>query len=245
MDALNAYRFLAGLPDNVVLDSEYTRYCQAGALVNYVNDQLSHYPSQPSDMSQELYQTGAAGCSHSNIAWSSRSGVNLISMTNLWMGDSDTYNIQALGHRRWLLNPKMGKTGFGSVCGSNGTYSQVYAIDFSGSSSVDTVVWPAQQMPTSYFSASLAWNISSDTGFSDDVSIKLIRERNGASTVWNFSAQSADGVFYRNDDGYGQRHCLIFRPDNIDSYDAGDVFSVTVTENGSVTKRYPVCFFSL
>lgn len=59
-----------------------------------------------------------------------------------WMEDGDDYNIDRVGHRRWLINPKMKYTGFGAVSGNRGTYSAVYAFDTKNSKAAEYgVAW--------------------------------------------------------------------------------------------------------
>lgn len=100
LNTLNLVRYIAGLDSNVVLNESYNEKCQAGMLLNYLNDTLSHNPSQPSGVSDELYKLGYSGASSSNIAWTSWSSSTLnYSIIDLWLADEDSYNIDRLGHR--------------------------------------------------------------------------------------------------------------------------------------------------
>lgn len=56
LKTLNAIRYIAGINDNVKLDDNYTKKAQAAALINCVNNSMSHYPAKPSGMSQSFYQ---------------------------------------------------------------------------------------------------------------------------------------------------------------------------------------------
>ena len=247
LDVLNGVRYIAGVPYQVTLDSTYISQVQAGALVNYVNNQLSHTPAKPSDMSDTLYNLGYEGTSSSNIAWSSVSdGVALgESIVYGWMADEDSSNIDRVGHRRWCLNPSMQRTGFGSVWGTNGCYSAMYSFNRTGSSSITTVPWPAQNMPTEYFASDYPWSISRSTAFAAGTTVKLTRL--GDNKVWNFSTagETADGYFNINNAGYGMYGCVIFRPSGVENYSAGDVYQVEVTENGQKVIDYTVTFFDL
>lgn len=243
LNALNAIRYIAGIPDDVILDEEYGEKVQAGALINYVNGKMSHTPEQPADMSKELYDLGYSGTSSSNIAWASWDSASLeFTLVHSWMADDNASNIDRVGHRRWVLNPAMGKTGFGAVKGDKGTYSGMYSFDRSRSAAQYGVCWPAQTMPLEFFEDDYPWSISMGTNVdASSASVTLTRKRDGQE--WNFSSSQSDGVFYVNNEYYGQIGCIIFRPDEI-SYRDGDVFEVEIM-GLSQPVSYEVEFFAL
>ena len=232
---LNNIRYIAGLNCDVALDDGFNEECQAGALINKINGSISHYPQQPSDMSDEMYQLAYKGCNESNIAW----GYSTLNKCIVfgWMSDDDDGNISRVGHRAWCLNPTMGKTGFGVV----DNYYNMHSFDGSHTSSVKNISWPAQNMPVEYFEKNMPWSIftgSSETA--SDVKVTLTRQSDGR--VWNFSQDSADGYF--NCTNYIQNGTIVFRPGDITGYNDGDVFTVSVT--GVKTPfSYTVSFFSL
>ena len=238
LETLNFMRYIAGIPYNVQLDSEYINMAQAGCLVNAVNGSMSHYPDKPYDMQDDLFQLGYNGANKSNLSWGYNSLVDAI--LNGWMNDGDSSNIDRIGHRRWILNPSMKKTGFGCV----GSFCALYATDspFDETNQYG-IAWPAQTMPTELFTTSYPWNIS--MGYEVDygsVNVKLTNETTGYT--WNFSSQYADGDFYVDNQGYGQKGCIIFRPNAIDEYRSGDRFLVEIT--GLKEKvSYEVRFFDL
>lgn len=243
LTALNAIRYIAGIPDDVALDETYEAKVQAGALINYVNGKMSHTPAQPSDMPKELYDLGYSGTSSSNIAWASWNSVSFeYTLVHSWMADDDAGNIDRVGHRRWILNPGMGKTGFGAVNGSKGTYSGMYSFDRSGKGSASGVCWPAQVMPLEFFDDEYPWSISMG-GDVDESKVQLTLTRKSDGKTWNFSSSQADGAFYVNNELYGQKGCIIFRPDEI-SYRDGDVFEVEIS-GLSQPVSYEVEFFAL
>ncbi len=243
---VNQVRYIAGLPYDVMLNDEYNKMCQAAALVNYVNGELSHTPSKPSDMESNLYNLGYTGASESNMAWASRKTCPLNeTIVDSWMADDDSSNIPRVGHRRWVLNPSMGKIGFGAVNGSKGIYSAMYAIDSSGSGNSFGVAWPAQNMPIDYFNNAYPWSVSTgETVEASKIKVKLTRKDDGKT--WNFSQSSADGDFYIDNGNYGQTGCIIFRPDSsdIDSYKDGDTYLVEITQNDIPYINYQVNFFN-
>ena len=245
LNMLKQIRYIAGISDDVTISKEYAKLAQAAALVNYANNQLSHLPSQPSKMDKNLYELGAQGAGSSNIAWASWSGCSLNeTILKSWMEDGDDYNIDRVGHRRWLLNPTMAATGFGAVDGKNGTYSAVYAFDRSGEASEYGVAWPAQNMPTEYFGAQFPWSISTNQ-YEDYTKVCVTLTNVKSGKKWKFSAQKSNGSFYVNNDGYGQAGCIIFRPNGIEKYSSGDSYKVKITGLQSGKISYTVNFFKL
>lgn len=238
---LNAVRYIAGIENDVTINDEYSRQCQAGMLINYVNNSLSHFPDEPKGMTSELYELGYKGTSSSNIAWASWSKRDLPStIINGWMNDGDTYNFDRLGHRRWILNPYMKKTGFGSVWGDNGTYSAVYAFDNSRSRTpYYGIAWPAQNMPLSFFGEDYPWSVSIGRRMDEDIRVTLTRKKDGKT--WNFQKGSKD--FNIDNAGYGQVGCIIFRPDKVGGYKDGDEYNVKIT-GSDLDIEYGVTFFS-
>lgn len=236
---LNQYRYIAGLDADVTIDTAYSEKAQAAAFinaVNAVNDRLSHSPTQPEGMNDTLYALCKAGAGSTNLG----AGYgNLPYAVDGWMKDS---GIDTLGHRRWILNPGMGKTGFGLVtnpASTYKTYTAMYAFDKSRNTSYMNVAWPAQLTPLSYFDASAAWSVS--TGKSETLSaitVKVTRQKD--NKVWTFT--SANGLSVNND-GYGQKGCVMFTPGDIGSLADGDIFIVSITGLTDGNLTYKVEFF--
>jgi hypothetical protein len=235
IDAINLRRYIAGLPDDVVLSAEYVDWNQHGAVLLTAVNQLTHSPSKPPDMSDEFYQKAQKGASSSNIATA-----NLPSETiSMYMHDSDPGNIERVGHRRWILHPPMKKTGFG--VGAN-RYGLMYAFDRSrGEVDYEYVAWPSPGVfPIELATNNLAWNISVNAqkyGNPDMNKIKVTLKHINSGKSWTFS-NSMSGSTERNSAyfnidlaGYGINNSIIFRPeiDNFAGYKEGDVFHVVVS----------------
>lgn len=254
LNIFNHVRYIAGLSE-VTLNDTYNKTAQTSAVVVAADTTsvISHFPAQPSDMPNDFYQLGADGAKSSNIGWGSWEGYTLNDcIVNGWMDDGDEYNIDRLGHRRWVLNPSMSATGFGVTYKSNapniGTYLVMYAFDRNNTTANERgVSWPAQTMPVEYFGKNFPWSISFGVPISDDTTVKLTNTKSGK--VWNFSKNSADGDFYISNDSYGQRGCVIFRPSEKLSYESGDSYRVEISNLGTSTLKndvtYNVDFFSL
>lgn len=235
LNALNICRYIAGL-DEVSLDDEYIEIAQAGALLCAANNRLAHEQTKPSDMSESLYSLGSTGCGSSNLGLGHSSLPDAV--FNGWMDDSDSSNYDRVGHRRWCLNPRMKKTGFGHV----DSYTAMYAFDqdWSLSETEYTVVWPATTMPSFLFPIGSVWSVSKDREFTDNAKVTLTRKSDNKK--WNFSKNSSDGIFYINNQGYGQTACIIFRPDSeINTY-SDEIFNVNVEDSGYLL-NYDVEFY--
>ncbi len=257
LDRFNNYRRLAGM-GSVTLDSEYTKYAQGAAVVNAANNVMTHYPTKPNDMPDTFFQVCEYGDCHCNIAdyWGYHPAIGpLCFSVDLWMDDSDQYNIAQLGHRRWMLNPTMGKTGFGCATSTEGwLHTAVFAFDNSvRASDYDFISWPPSGYmvnDTSFFTTSCAWSVSLnpnkyDTSKMRNVSVEL---KNSRGEKWNFSNSAADGFFNIDLQGFGSnRNAVIFRPTAINNYEG--VYTVTVKglkdyEDKDKTLVFEVEFFS-
>lgn len=265
---LTMLRRLAGLPA-VELDAELSQQAQYGAVLLAASE-FSHTPAQPADMSNDFYQKGYASTSTSNIHYSGTGGSTistgsyvLAKSTDGFMDDSDMYNIDRVGHRRWQLNPTMKKVGFGLTVGKSGSWTNQYVaeqvMDTSGPAvDYDFISWPASgNFPNdlSGFSKDTAWSVTLNpkkyaTPSAGAVSVKLTRLADGK--VWTFSGSesytAADSGKYFNvsTTGMGVDNCIIFRPDGITQYEGTYVVEVNGLTNSArqpATLKYGVIFF--
>lgn len=247
---LNQIRYVAGVSANVIADDRYIQLTQAAAVVNAANNGLSHSPSKPAGMDNTLYELGRKGAGESNIAFAPTTYTLNAMLLKLWVGDSDSNNISVLGHRRWCLNPTMGKTGFGVAPKGTYNFSAMYSFDRSGTNTVKRVAWPAQNMPVDYFASGDAWSVSIGENVAD---AKVTLTDTKTNKVWSFSKSKSDGFFNIENNGYGQIGCIIFRPGNSGyTYKAGDKFDVTIeyvtgydatNDDNRYTLKYTVEFF--
>ena len=262
---LNLMRYLAGV-DPVTLDSDYEEKAQASAYVNYLNNEMSHFPKQPSGASDDLYNLAKDGSSNANISYNIFASEKEMNESNLsedvdsWLSDTDSVNISEVGHRRWCLNPKMGKTGFGRAGGYGDTgvykdyglnyesHSSVYSHDRSHKGKQTGISWPAANMPVYYFSSDDEWSYISTTALdADDVTVTLTLKESYASTpgkTWTITTDSSsDGYLFtvkQYDYDIGS-DAVIFLPKDIHIY-AGDVYNVKITGTNR-TIDYDVNFF--
>ncbi|MDO8848020.1 MAG: hypothetical protein Q7W51_06515 [Coriobacteriia bacterium] len=233
VNMINFGRYLAGLPRDVTLSSTRNSNGQYGSVLLSAST-FSHTPPKPAAMDDSFYAIGYAATSSSNIgggyttSWSFQKGC---------LDDDDAGNITRVGHRRWLLNPRMLYTGIGYAEG----YHTTYAFDSSRSStevSYDFVAWPsAGVFPVDFASRYTPWSVTLNPAKYDwdatrtGHTVTMRRVRDGAT--WTLDAADTDTTAeYFNADfgGYGVANVFIFRPDPATiAYAPGDQFDITLS----------------
>ena len=262
-DRLNAFRAIAGLPA-AVMDKNLNEQGQYGAVIlGTENVAFSHYPAQPTGMSDEFYVKASAATKASNIY----AGRDLILTPDGFMNDSDERNVDKLGHRRWQLNPSLGKVGFGYVAGAPNTYKQYTAEmchDRSASNNdYDFIAWPPSgYCPNSIFGGTVAWSVTVNPARygeinRDNFRVVLTEEASDTriSHEWTFSDNSENapykpagaGLYYNIETlWYGVNNCIIFRPDGIEKY-TGDwtvhIYGLKDSKGEDASLAYRVSFF--
>ena len=253
VNMVNQIRYIVGLNADVVNDPTYERQAASAAFVDTLLGELTHTPGRPAvleDSSYDsLYNDAYAGASNSNLHanWEGNSATSVLA----YMNDSDDSNIAKLGHRRWVMNTQMKKTGFGVAdLDYDWQIFAMYISDTSGSFSSKSFAWPAQQTPISYFNHDpdipAAWSVSLGNPLSESaVKVTLTRKRDGKT--WYFSSAKSDGDFYINNDNYELlSSCVIFRPENLGTIQDGDIFEVIVRDDNTYSAlKYSVTFFNL
>jgi len=231
LNSVNYIRFLAGLPDDVRNDATLASRAAHGAVLLAASE-FSHAPPRPSDMPLSFYNLGYSGTSASNIGWG---------YSSLWRfnfscaDDADSGNIDRLGHRRWLLDPPMLKTGLGYAA----TYTDTYAFDRSRTTAVSyrRITWPAEGVfPLQMFAAEVPWSITLNPAVYDIASsgqtVTLRRVRDGKTWTFTSADTNTSGEYLNVErSGYGVPNCIIFRPapTSVGAYRNGDTFDVTLS----------------
>lgn len=238
LDALNVTNFIreiASLP-SVSLNDTFNERAQAASLVNAVNQKLTHYPAQPTGMDEGLFNLGYKGASSSNLGFGY--GDIIQSIQYGYMEDGDSSNIHAVGHRLWILSPKLQKVGFGYVSPMNGRpMTAMHVIDdemyYNPSVDYDFISWPAETaMPTAFFTSEFPWSISLNPekyNYEKIDDIKVTLTRINDNKTWNFDSDQADGFFTISLSNYGYLpFTIIFRPYDKPVYNENDVYHVKV-----------------
>ena len=261
---LNYVRFVAGLPE-VKLDDTLNDKAQHGAVCLAAIDELTHYPSRPADMDEQFYDTAAEATASSNISarWGYPPLESLQSAVSGCMGDNSSINnLSTVGHRRWLLNPTLGKVGFGYAQSETGwSYIVNHVHDRSGNSiSYDYIAWPvAGNQPTNLFDITDPWSVSLNPNQYkapklNDLSITITQQSDGKT--WTFDSQTGEPSDHRfpymtvNNQWYGVPNCIIFHPGSLLVEEYAGVYTVEIsglyTKSGNATELcYEVDFFDL
>jgi len=266
MQAMNYTRFmryLAYLPYDLTLDNIAVEKAQNAALLLAATDMLSHTPEKPAGMEESLYSSAYYTCSTSNIAafnWFT-DDMLLVSL-DYFMQDEADYNLPALGHRRWILSPRLQKTGFGLANSESGvSYTVMHVMDFSAEKpDYLHIDWPsAGAFPAELMTEGTPWSVSLNPDKFDmeasSPSIKLTETVSGAQFAFTLPSFEPRANYYAiNHESYGEGSCLIFRPDlssaGLHGYEQNQIWEVEisglVTVEGEITTiSYSVEIISL
>jgi hypothetical protein len=243
---LRCYRYLADVPHaGLVLDERMNREAQAASRLCAKLGRLDHRPPNPG-LPKKEYQLGFRGAARSNLGQGFRT---LKESVDSWMDDSDPANIDRLGHRRWCLNPRMGKVGFGRT----GRFTAMWAHDFSRRRVADFqfICYPTVGlMPVEYFHRRSAWSVVLHPGKyrRPDKSVKpqiylLDRLLKKVGKPLELDYTNVDTV------PFGIPNCIIFRPRRL-AVAPGKRYLVEIAgvkrRNGQpAALRYMVVFVSL
>jgi len=260
LNYLNFLRALAGL-EPVERNRLYDSRCQHGAVLLAALDYADHNAPCPDDMNGDFYESAHLATTSSNLAkfnWM-RPGILREGLAYFARDDGEA-NLHVLGHRRWLLNPAMGETGFGLANSKSGmSYVVMYAHDFSNDDAQwETVKWPAEgAFPAELMRRELAWSVSLNPEIYDAahsyIEVTLREETTGLEFSFNCTNGVGDGFCSVNLENYGGP-CIIFRPDFADAdfseYQQNQRWTVQMTglrrnDGGTAELNYAVDMASL
>ena len=109
---INYFRAVAGIPANIVFNTEYNSKAQQAALMMSANNRISHTPTAD----WECYTEAGKEAAGRSALFLGYTGVPSV---RSYFKESGNGNAP-LGHRRWLLNPPTQEMGSGDVTAQNG-----------------------------------------------------------------------------------------------------------------------------
>lgn len=249
---LNFIRYVAGVPGDVVIKEEYTILAQHAAALMAANGLLSHTQTRRWDMTQDFFDLGAQGARVCNLGRSYGDiGASLLN----YLQDTDHVNIFELGHRRWLLNPKMQATGFGFADG----YSATYAIDQKrvGDLDFDFIAWPAANTPVELCTprkGNYAFSVVLGQAYAPAELERITVSLSCGKKTWTLTAADCSLESFQEQGRYlgvdtqscGPANCVIF---SVGSFTAGERVDIVirglVKDGKEAELSYSVNFFSL
>ncbi len=232
LNCVNFLRRVAYVENDVRLSDLYTLRAQYAAALLAINDELSHDAAIAPGMSLDFYETAHAGTASSNIAsinWMTND--ILVKAVEYFVRDDGTDNLAVLGHRRWLLNPNMGETGFGLANAASGiTYAAMYAHDLTGHpADWDYVAWPSRgAFPAELMADGIAWSVTLNPLVYDaeksDLRVTMSEKTAGQANFTYFTLSL---------ENYGAGPCVIFVPDlaamGVEQYQQNQVWQVEIS----------------
>lgn len=259
LNAANFYRFISGMSGDLVLDQALNMQAQHGAVVVSTGGQLSHYPEQPADMPKDFFDKGSTSASSSNLHVTSNGKFNVLAGSIMgYMNDSDASNIDRVGHRRWILSPKLQRIGFGLAAHQEEDrtryYSAMQVFDKSRTqvTPYNYSLFPNQgDFPIEAFGALQAWSVQLNQNVFaepelEKVQVEMIRTSDQRKWTFQQQKKSEFPLEYYNVDPsnrrwfeqaylnvetskFGDNSAIIFRPDDIQLFKNGDTFQVHIT----------------
>jgi len=156
--AIDWARGQAGISAVPALNATYAARAQQAALMMQANGALSHSP--PSSW-RCWTSAGALGASHSNLALGA-AGLKAVQMYLVEPGTGNT----AVGHRRWLLYPRLASMGIGNTSRASAVYVLGTPLATRPVGTPAYYAWPsAGYFPRLAEPAGL-WSFSSSLGYS-------------------------------------------------------------------------------
>lgn len=175
LNVTKLYRYLSGVPwQELKTDPVMCEKSAHGAVVLKEIGSLTHTPAKPADMDEGFFKIAYSGCHEANLFQGSGDPVAAV---RGFMDDSDTTNIDRVGHRQWVLSPGLQRVGFGSAA----EFVSMHVIDGSQHPAPDFtfVAFPGEGFyPRKLFEQHYAWSVhinanKAKVGSVDSLKIKL------------------------------------------------------------------------
>ena len=183
-------------------------------------------PHQPPPSATCYTALGAQGAGSSNMAWGSGTMANAMDQ---WVRDNG--NETTLGHRRWLLNPGLGRTALGFYAGGGGYDNAACMSSFDGSGDGPSPAWFAFP-PEGFAPVQLVgwtWSVHLASGNANAGTLTVVRQSDGQTLGFNKLVLQ---------DGYGAGSTVGFEPTGWQPT-AGETYHATFT-SGTQTLTWNV-----
>ncbi|NUU75757.1 stalk domain-containing protein [Paenibacillus xylanilyticus] len=264
LKSANFIREMADLPI-LVLDDQLNEQAAYGAMLLQAANEFSHAPSKPSDMSEDVYKKGFASTKSSNIHMRTE-GATPVELSETVKSMVNDAGVADLGHRKWVLNPKLYKVGFGygsdypegsTANKTSMSLMQVFDESQPVKANYDYISWPSKgYFPIQSMELNMMFSVSlnPDKYQTPDyykLSGTVTNKTDGS--VFKLTPDKTEG-FYLHPAGYGSGPVISFpyRDEDklFDAPKAGDEYVVEISgvnnTNGTpATIKYTVKLFAL
>ncbi|HEY4179526.1 MAG TPA: CAP domain-containing protein [Kofleriaceae bacterium] len=174
---INGFRWLVGLGPTTESASLDATDQECANMESWWNFSGGGSPHAPPSTTKCYTATGASGAGMSNIAWGQGPALSI----DQFMEDDG--NETTLGHRRWIMNPKLGPVGIGYWEGG-GTYGSAECLAVFGQSGTSNVPkWVSQPNPgfVPVVITTWTWSFSSALAGTANAQIAMTRMSDGMS----------------------------------------------------------------
>lgn len=217
INLLNVYRYLSGVDPKVKMNAKMNDQAEQAAKACEKKGELSHGIGSFTDK-----------CNLTTAG-------DMVDSVMRYMDDAGDNNREKRGHRRWCLNPKMGKSGFGTA-GSR--YSAMWSLDQSASGSMrESWAYPGKGFYPKDYMHGNGWSLylEEKAPNKSDLTITMhkLSSRPDKLPGWNDEPQGKEIKInyiatYQN--------TINFEPDGVDPNDRG-IYYITI-KGGGVKERY-------
>ena len=186
---INYFRSATGLQP-VTLSEEFNKKAQLTALMMTANNQISHTPAK----NWKCYtDSGSDGAKNSNLGISDFENFPDLSFITGFILDYGSIN-NNIGHRKWLLNSKAEKMGYGAT----GKHEAIYVTGLNTSASPETPEFIAYP-PAGYFPHNLVfekWSFALPAGSEVDFRKARVEMTDGNGKKMNVRILSTEDPWY-------------------------------------------------
>lgn len=263
LNYFNFLRLLGGLND-VPMSDEANYKAQVVSWIMAHNNSLTHFPACLIGVPSEWCEIAYYAAQESNVAMTTNIMDFIQYHLDGYMSDWQTANVDNVGHRQEILNPRLVDTGFGSAGRYHANYVGNHNID-AQIEDYDFIAWPASgnfPSDTNAFVLKSPWSVSFDRSAIANPQydyITITVDHNGIivdELTLNVDPNFPSSVysptrFITLEMVYANTYCFVFRPDLTAFNELDGIFTITI--NGLKHKysgeefevKYQVNFFKL
>jgi hypothetical protein len=221
----NMFRWMVGLGPVTENVAQRATYMAGAAVASWNPPGTVANPHFPPPDAKCYTAAGSQGTSTANLGWGNPTAADAMDQYMIDRGNEQTF-----GHRRWLMNPSLGKVGIGYYAGG-GPYGSAQCLGvFDGSGSGPSPAWVSFPPPGFVPLETATWDWTFHGAGADRAQMQVRRKQDAANLAMQRMTLSG---------GYGSYDTIAFRPSGWRP-SAGDTYEVTVSNLTAGTVTYEV-----